>query len=128
MVIVLIFVDRPDTATLCNELARISDWRKLGLYLEVQGYELDQIERSRTTEGCGRWKQEIFSSWLRRKFNASWGDAPTPDTLHLGCSYHLHSYHRFLSTWCAVMLKKKKKKEVDLSLSSKFRPPHQGCC
>ena len=98
MIVVLICVDRPDTATLCNELASVFDWRKLGLYLEVQGYELDQIERSHTTEGCDRWKQEIFSLWLRRKFNASWGDAPTPDTLHLGCSYHLHPSHRFLST------------------------------
>ena len=35
---------------------------------------------------------------------------PTPDTLHLGCSYHLHSSHRFLSTCGAVMLEKKKKK------------------
>ena len=26
------------------------------------------------------------------------GLPPTPDTLHLGCSYHLHSSHRFLST------------------------------
>ena len=36
------------------------------------------------------------------------GLPPTPDTLHLGCSYHLHSSHHFLSTWGAVMLKKKK--------------------
>ena len=34
------------------------------------------------------------------------GLPPTPDTLHLGCSYHLHSSHRFLSTWGAVMLEK----------------------
>ena len=34
------------------------------------------------------------------------GLPPTPDTLHLGCSYHLHSSHRFLSTWDAVMLEK----------------------
>ena len=33
------------------------------------------------------------------------GLPPTPDTLHLGCSYHLHSSHRFLSTCGAVMLK-----------------------
>ena len=24
--------------------------------------------------------------------------------LHLGCSYHLHSSHHFLSTWGVVML------------------------
>ena len=34
------------------------------------------------------------------------GLPPTPDTLHLGCSYHLHSSHRFLSTWGVVMLEK----------------------
>ena len=34
------------------------------------------------------------------------GLPPSPDTLHLGCSYHLHSIHRILSTWRAVMLGK----------------------
>ena len=36
------------------------------------------------------------------------GLQPTPDTLHLGCSYHLYSSHCFLSTWDVVMLQKKK--------------------
>ena len=31
---------------------------------------------------------------------------PTPDTLHLGCSYHMHSNHRFLSTLGLIMLEK----------------------
>ena len=38
------------------------------------------------------------------------GLPPTPDTLNLGCSYHLHSSHRFLSTWGAVTMLEKKKK------------------
>ena len=42
--------------------------------------------------------------------------APTPDLLHLGCSYHLHSSHCFLSTWGAIMLKKKKKTKKKNSL------------
>ena len=47
--------------------------------------------------------------WARRN-----GLPPTPNTLHLGCSYHLHSSHHFLSTWGAAMLGgKKKKKKVD---------------
>ena len=29
---------------------------------------------------------------------------PTPNTLQLGCSYHLHSIHHFLPTWGAVRL------------------------
>ena len=43
-------------------------------------------------------------------------DCSTPlILLHFGCSsYDLHSRHRFLSTWCAVMLKKQQKKTVDL--------------
>ena len=65
---------RPDTATLCNELASVSDWHKLGLQLGVQGYELDQIERSHPTEGCDGWKRETFSLWLKRTPNASWRD------------------------------------------------------
>ena len=39
------------------------------------------------------------------------GLPPTPNTLHLGCSYHLQSSHHFLSTWGAVMLEKVKRKE-----------------
>ena len=34
------------------------------------------------------------------------GLPPTPDTLYLGCSCHLHSSHCFLSTRGAVMLEK----------------------
>ena len=69
-----ICLGRPDTATLCNELVSVSDWHTLGLYLGVQDYELDQIERSCSAEGCRRWKQETFSLWLKRTPSASWGD------------------------------------------------------
>ena len=69
-----ICLGRPDTATLCNELASVSDWHKLGLYLGVQDYELDQIERSRSAEGCDGWKRETFSLWLKHTPNASWRD------------------------------------------------------
>ena len=31
------------------------------------------------------------------------GLRPAPDNLNLGCSYHLHSSHRFLSTWGASL-------------------------
>ena len=65
---------KPDVKTLCNELVSVSDWRKLGLNLGVQDYELDQIERSRSAEGCDGWKRETFSLWLRRKSSASWQD------------------------------------------------------
>ena len=65
---------RPDTATLCNELFSVSGWRRLGLYLGVQDYELDRIERSRPTEGCDGWKRETFSLWLQCTPSASWRD------------------------------------------------------
>ena len=39
------------------------------------------------------------------------GLRPAPDNLHLGCSYHLHSSHIFLSTWGVVMLEEEKDKE-----------------
>ena len=65
---------KPDVKTLCNELVSVSDWRKLGLNLGVQDYELDKIERSHPTEGCDGWKQKIFSLWLRCKSSASWRD------------------------------------------------------
>ena len=65
---------KPDVKILCNELVSVSDWRTLGLNLGVQDYELDQIERNHPTEGSGRWRQETFSVWLRRKSSASWQD------------------------------------------------------
>ena len=41
------------------------------------------------------------------------GLPPTPNTLHLGCTYHLHTSHRFLSTWGAVtMLEKQIQKNL----------------
>ena len=43
---------------------------------------------------------------------------PTPDTLHLGCSYHLHSSHRFLSTWGVVILEKKNEMEAKWNLET----------
>ena len=71
---VLLIAVKPDVKTLCNELVSVSDWRKLGLNLGVQDYKLDQIERSRSAEGCDGWKRETFSLWLRRKSSASWQD------------------------------------------------------
>ena len=63
-----------DVNTLCNELTSVSDWRKLGLYLGVEDYELDQIEKSHPTEGSDGWKQKTFSLWLKHTPGASWGD------------------------------------------------------
>ena len=51
---------------------------------------------------------DLLNALLRAGRN---GLPPTPDTLHLGCSYHLHSSHHFLSTWGVVMLEKKKERE-----------------
>ena len=42
--------------------------------------------------------------WAGRK-----GPATYTRYFDLGCSYHLHSSHCFLSTWGAVMLEKEKK-------------------
>ena len=61
-----------DTAVLCRELISVSDWRSLGLNLGVRDYELDQIESSHPTEGCGRWRQKTISLWLGRASSASW--------------------------------------------------------
>ena len=69
-----LYLGRPNAATLCSELISISDWRTLGLFLGVQDYELDKIERSHPTEGCDGWKRETFSLWLRRTPSASWRD------------------------------------------------------
>ena len=58
-----------------------------------------------------------------------WNDLPpTPDTFHLGCSYHLHSSHWFLSTWDAVMLetiqKKRKWKMEQVTKFSEWKQTH----
>ena len=41
-----------------------------------------------------------------------------PDTLHFGCTYHMHPSHPFFSTWGPVMLQKKKKHEQKLQHSN----------
>ena len=49
---------------------------------------------------------------------------PTHNTLHLGCSYHLHSTHRFLSTWGVVTLEKNGKKVLKVDIGNAC---FQGC-
>ena len=46
---------------------------------------------------------DMLNALLRAGRN---GLPPTPDTLHFGCRYHMHSSHHFLSTWGAVMLER----------------------
>ena len=70
----MICLGRPDTATLCNELVSVSDWRTLGFFLGVQDYELAKIQTSYPAEGCDGWKRETFSLWLKHTPNASWRD------------------------------------------------------
>ena len=70
----LLIAVKPDVKTLCNELVSVSDWRKLGLNLGVEDYELDKIERSHPNEDCDGWKQKFFSLWLRRTPSSSWRD------------------------------------------------------
>ena len=65
---------KPDLKTLCNELVSISNWRKLGLNLGVQDYELAKIQTSHPNERCDEWKREVFSQWLRCTPSASWRD------------------------------------------------------
>ena len=50
---------------------------------------------------------DYWSSTARLSYKQLWHLPSTPDTLNLGCSYHLHSGHCFLSTWDVVMLEKK---------------------
>ena len=40
----------------------------------MQDYELEQIEKNRSAEGCDGWKRETFSLWLKHTPNASWRD------------------------------------------------------
>ena len=55
---VLLIAVKPDVKTLCDELVSVSDWRKLGLNLGVQDYELAKIQASYPAEGCDGWKRE----------------------------------------------------------------------
>lgn len=62
----------PNTAVLYSELTDVYDWYTLGLNLGVQETELQHIQRSYSTEGSRRWKQETISLWLRQTPGASW--------------------------------------------------------
>ena len=57
---------------LSDEISTVSDWYQLGIKLGVPDYKLDEIQRSYPTEGCGRWRVETLSLWLRRTPNSSW--------------------------------------------------------
>ena len=45
-----------------------------------------------------------------------WSATYTPDTLHLGCSCHLHPGQYILSTWGAIRLGKRKDKTIEWKL------------
>ena len=72
--------------------------------------------RRRVVEGSGVGGSgcvvyfDVHGEWVMvKKTSELWW---CNDTLYLGCSYHLHSSHSFLSTWGLVMLKKKPKKKT----------------
>ena len=65
---------KPDVKTLCSELANIVEWKKLGLNLGIQNFELTKIQANHPNEGCDGWKRETFSLWLQKTPSASWSD------------------------------------------------------
>ena len=67
---------------------------------------------------------DLLNALLRAGQN---GLPPTPNTLHLGCSYHVHSSHHFLSTWCAIMLIKIMLYSLLSTLSSFFLNTTENC-
>ena len=56
-------------------------------------------------EVCASRPMDLLHS-LRLLWAGRNGLPPTPDTLHLGCSYRLHSSYHFVSTCGAALLKK----------------------
>ena len=77
--------------------------------LPVSGFLLAKVYAFIACSPC-TWKCVPLVDLLNGLLWAGWnGLPPTPDTLHFGCSYHLHYSHCFFfSTWDALMLKKRK--------------------
>ena len=66
-------LDKPDIATLCNELTSISSWFTLGLNLGLQHHQLQEIRSNYfQVEGLGACRRESLALWLKRTPSASW--------------------------------------------------------
>ena len=59
---------------LSSELTTITNWYQLGLYLNLQTHDLNNIQLDHAHHGNERQMVEMLSLWLRRTPNATWGD------------------------------------------------------
>ena len=59
---------------LYSELTTVTDWYRLGLYLDLKTHELDKIEQNYTNQGCDRRMLVMLALWLRSTPTATWKD------------------------------------------------------
>ena len=59
---------------LSSELTMITNWYQLGLYLNLQTYELDKIQQDHAHQGNDRQRMEMLALWLQYTPNATWED------------------------------------------------------
>ena len=60
----------PTLKTLENELNSVENWHKLGVNLDLQGFQLREIERN--YGDSSRCKCEMLDLWLRNTKNPTW--------------------------------------------------------
>ena len=59
---------------LYSELTTVTDWYRLGLYLDLKTHELGKIEQNYTNQGCDRRMLVMLALWLRSTPTATWKD------------------------------------------------------
>ena len=67
-----IFVDPPTIKQLVKAVASVSDWRMLGINLDLNMTELNDIHTTYHVEGLNTLKMAVFDKWLKKCPAASW--------------------------------------------------------
>ena len=70
----LFCVDPPKVKQLVKAVASVSDWRMLGINLDLNMTELNDIHTTYHVEGPNALKMAVFDKWLKKCPAASWDD------------------------------------------------------
>ena len=60
-------------ATLIKATESLSDWRKLGTYLDIEAHVLRNIEKNHPGD-AGRCRDDMVETWLHTNPSATWKD------------------------------------------------------
>ena len=59
---------------LSSELQSVNNWYQLGINLDLETHNLDNIQQNYAPQEIDRQRLEMLDLWLRRKLNDTWED------------------------------------------------------